>query len=74
MIIHTNVVNGVFIEEPEDIDWMSDRTIIHGNSMIIFWYGRRKGKYVVVRKEVLPLDPESDEPCSDDLSEFDLRI
>ena len=36
------------------------------------WYGKRKGKYVVVKKEVLPLDPDSDEPCSDDLSEIDL--
>ena len=65
---------GIYDEEPEDIDWMPDRTIIHGNSIINLWYGKRKGKYVVVRKEVLPLDPESDEPCSDDLSEFDLRI
>lgn len=44
------------------------------NSMINLWYGKRKGKYVVVKKEVLPLDPESNEPCSDDLSDFDLRI
>lgn len=65
---------GVYDEEPEDIDWMPDRTIIHGNSMINLWYGKRKGKNVVVKKEILPLDPESDEPCSDDLSEFDLRI
>ena len=65
---------GIYDEEPEDIDWMPDRTIIHGNSMINMWYGKRKGKYVVVKKEVLPLDPDSDEPCSDDLSEFDLRI
>lgn len=40
--------------------------------MVNWWYGKRKGKYVVVKKEVLPLDPDSDEPCSDDLSEFDL--
>ena len=51
-----------------------DRTIIYVNSMINLWYGKRNGKYVVVKKEVLPLDPESDKPCSDDLSEFDLRI
>lgn len=65
---------GVYDEEPEDIDWTPDRTIIHGNSMINLWYGKRKGKNVVVKKEILPLDPESDEPCSDDLSEFDMRI
>ena len=65
---------GIYDEEPEDIDWTPDRTIIHGNSMINLWYGKRKGKYVVVKKEVLPLDPESNEPCSDDLSDFDLRI
>ena len=65
---------GIYDEEPEDIDWMPDRTIMHGNTMINLWYGKRKGKYVVVKKEVLPLDPESDEPCSDDLSEFDIRI
>lgn len=65
---------GIYDEEPEDIDWTPDRTIIHGNSMINLWYGKRKGKYVVVKKEVLPLNPESDEPCSDDLTEFDIRI
>ena len=65
---------GVFDEDLVDIDWTPDMTIIYGNSMINLWYGKRKGKYVVVKKEVLPLDPESDEPCSDDLSEFDLRI
>ena len=63
---------GVYEEEPEDIDWMPDKTIIHGNSMVNLWYGKRKGKQVVVKKQVLPLDPDSDEPCSDDLSEFDL--
>ena len=65
---------GIYDEEPEDIDWMPDRTIMHGNTLINLWYGKRKGKYVVIKKEVLPLDPESDEPCSDDLSEFDMRI
>ena len=56
---------GVYDEKPEDIDWMPDRTIIHGNSMINLWYGKRNGKQVVVKKQILPLDPESDEPCSD---------
>ena len=63
---------GIYDEEPEDIDWIPDRTIIHGNSVINLWYGKRKGKQVVVKKQVLPLDPDSDGPCSDDLSEFDL--
>lgn len=42
---------GVYDEEPEDIDWMPDRTIIHGNSMINLWYGKRKGKNVVVKRK-----------------------
>lgn len=43
---------GTYDEELEDIDWMPDRTIMHGNTMINLWYGKRKGKYVVVKKEV----------------------
>ena len=61
-------------EIPEDDDWMPDRTIVCGNSLVNLYYGVRNGKRVVVKKEVLPLDAENGEADRDDLKEIDRRI
>lgn len=61
-------------EEPDDEDWMPDRSIVQGNTLINLYYGMRGGKRVVVKKEVLPLDGEDGETDTKGLEEFDLRI
>lgn len=48
-------------EEPDDDDWMPDRSIVQGNTLINLYYGMRNGKRVVVKREVLPLDGEDAE-------------
>ena len=61
-------------EEPDENDWIPDRTIVHGGKMINLYYGIRGEKRVVVKKEVLPLDSKEGENGEDGLKEFDIRI
>lgn len=61
-------------EEPDDDDWMPDRSIVQGNTLINLYYGMRNGKRVVVKREVLPLDGKDAESDTKGLEEFDLQI
>lgn len=45
-----------------------------GNSPVHLYYGMRKGKHVVVKREVMSLDPGYGEPAKEDLKEVDSWI